>query len=341
MATSAACGDDDGTDDMGMTTPADSGVVMDSGTEPADMGTPEDMGEADMGVADMGGGDMGTSPESAAIAMAAANPDTWVYVPVGGAKCRDGTDTGFVLRLQTGATDLVMYLQGGGACFNAATCSQNPSTFGETEAQLAPMALVEGIFDSTSMDNPVAGWNMAFIPYCSGDVFGGTAENVTVPGVAEPQQFVGANNMQLFSDLLAAELPNTTQVLLTGSSAGGYGANLNLERVITAFGTTPVHMLNDSGQPFDPGLSVTSDCLSQLFYDLWGFNAPAACTDCGATEAGFLGLSRYFATSYPMSKQAILSYTEDGVIRFFNAFGLNDCAGSATPVPGEDFRTEV
>lgn len=324
--------------DLGMMSAPDMGsTAPDMGAAMADTGV-----ELDAGMSTDGGVDAGAMG-NAAFAQAAANPGQWTWVPVPGAKCRDGSDTGFLVRLQAGATDLVMYLQGGGACFNVLTCAQNPSSFGPMDAQLAPMALTGGIFDSTNMDNPVAGWNQVFIPYCSGDVFGGTRSDVSVPGLTQPQQFVGADNMQLFTDLIVAELPSTSQVLLTGSSAGGYGANLNLERVITAFGTTPVHMLNDSGQPFESGGAVTSQCLTQLFFDLWGFQIPQGCTDCGPDQDGFLGVARHYATTYPMSKQALLSYTEDGVIRFFNAFGLNNCAPaqSPTPIPAADFSAGV
>src|SRR6478752_8591829 len=48
-------------------------------------------------------------------------PKTWQYVPVDGAQCMNGTPTGIGVNLGTSG-DLVIYLEGGGACFNDGTC---------------------------------------------------------------------------------------------------------------------------------------------------------------------------------------------------------------------------
>jgi hypothetical protein len=55
-----------------------------------------------------------------------------------------------------------------------------------------------------------------YTPYCTGDVHFGTRANATVPGLAQPQQFVGYRNMQKFVARLAPTFRDqVTCVVLT------------------------------------------------------------------------------------------------------------------------------
>jgi len=113
--------------------------------------------------------------------------------------------------------NLVIFLDGGGACFNSLTCLANANSVGNQ----APGK--DGIFQERD-DNPVTGWNFVHVPYCTGDIFAGTQSNVQVPGVSGKQNFVGFRNMQRIMDQLQALMPDLETVLVTGVSAGGFGA---------------------------------------------------------------------------------------------------------------------
>ena len=79
----------------------------------------------------------------------------------------------------------------------------------------------------------------------------GTRTNATVPGVAAPQQFVGYFNMQKFiGHLVPTFRDRVNRVILTGASAGSFGAALNFSMVQDAFGEVRVDALLDSGVPF-------------------------------------------------------------------------------------------
>src|SRR4051794_10239175 len=54
-----------------------------------------------------------------------APADTWTFIPVPEAKCRDGSPTGIGVRIHPGATQLAIYMEGGGACFHDASCAIN------------------------------------------------------------------------------------------------------------------------------------------------------------------------------------------------------------------------
>ena len=55
--------------------------------------------------------------------MAIMAPDnTWTYVPFPGAVCMNGTPTGIGINKTSASKNLVIFMQGGNACFNLASC---------------------------------------------------------------------------------------------------------------------------------------------------------------------------------------------------------------------------
>ncbi|HSY40792.1 MAG TPA: pectin acetylesterase-family hydrolase, partial [Polyangia bacterium] len=190
-----------------------------------------------------------------------AVPQGWNYYAIDGAMCRDGSPAGIYVHRGT-ADKLFIYLEGGGACSSPTFCSHNPAavsqafpggaqsqgqtiggslgsvTGGPYQAPYVPTAASgltpaysPGIFDFTNAANPVKDWSGVYVPYCTGHVHFGTADNVTIPGdgllpALTNQHFVGYRNMQKFIGHLVPTFPGLTQVLLTGASAGGFGAGL-------------------------------------------------------------------------------------------------------------------
>src|SRR5687768_494846 len=62
-----------------------------------------------------GGGD----PDAAVGDPIVAPPLTWTYVEIPGTECIDGTPSGFSVNLNPDSPNVVIYLEGGGACFNS------------------------------------------------------------------------------------------------------------------------------------------------------------------------------------------------------------------------------
>lgn len=253
---------------------------------------------------------------------AEANIGQWTFIEVEGAQCRDGSDTGFGIRLQEGADDLMIYLEGGGACFNSATCAGNPSSFDEVDFGTRVPALSSGVF-STGSDNPVGDWNMVYVPYCTGDVHGGSNPDTNVlqaPGVG-PQQFVGHLNIERYLDLLAPYLNDTDQVLLTGASAGGFGSLVNFPAVADAFDDSDLTLLDDSGPIFFAD-DVFSPAIGGLFS--LQYNLPATLPEATALfqTDGLQGIYDFLDDEYPDATFGLASHLEDGTIRFF--FGQPD-----------------
>lgn len=263
---------------------------------------------------------------------AEANLGNWTFIDVEGAQCRDGSATGIGVRLQEDAENLVIYLEGGGACFNAATCATNPSSFSEANfAAIAAQRGETGIF-STSASNPVGDWNMVYVPYCTGDIHGGSRTDATVEGVEGTQQFVGHLNIERYLDLLAPYFDDPDKVLLTGSSAGGFGAFVNFAAVADRFDESERYLLNDSGPIFFAD-NVYSPPLAAAFNQQWDLQA--AFPDDAAALFGPDGLEdayAYYDARYPDATFGLSSYLQDQTIRYFFGFGQPD--GS---VSGDEF----
>ncbi|HRI64487.1 MAG TPA: pectin acetylesterase-family hydrolase, partial [Polyangium sp.] len=317
------------------------GGTAGSGTGGASTGGAGGMGTGGMGTGGMGGmgtggmGGMGTggggggptcTPEGVfdgAPITAMANKWTWVDFPQ--AVCRNRTATGIGVRINPNSTKLVIYLQGGGACFNAVSCGTNPSSYGSTNFGNGPSS---GIFDSNNMANPLKDWSFVYIPYCTGDVHGGNATGVDVPGTGTPknQSFVGYANIGHYLKRVVPTFPDVTQILLTGESAGGFGAFYNYDRIAQAFCPRPVDLIDDSGPPM--GDTYMTPCLQQRWRTLYNFNAtlPPDCVDCAMPNGGGLvNTWKLLGQKYINRKLGLVSSDKDNTISTFYGFGKNNC----------------
>ncbi|MEY4511921.1 MAG: hypothetical protein RLZZ450_4043 [Pseudomonadota bacterium] len=277
-----------------------------------------------------------------------AAPTGWVWYDIPGAICRDGSPTGFYVHFAE-SDSLLVYLEGGGACTSPGFCAYNPknvnqvlsgdgqtligSVGGATSGRQQPGK--DGIFALGNAQNPFKDWSMVYIPYCTGDVHFGTRTNVMVPGVDEKQQFVGYRNMEKFVARLAPTFQDKAkQVVLTGASAGGFGASLNYSLVQDTFKDARVMALDDSGPPFPDKIEPV--CMQKKWRELWGFadSFPKDCKECQQADGGGLGnFGVFLQKKHPNYTFASLSSTQDEVIRSFYAPGLDNCSGFDTGDP--------
>lgn len=253
---------------------------------------------------------------------------TWTWVDVPTAKCRNGSATGFWVNPNSASKKLMIFLEGGGACFNSVTCSVNPSS--ASGGGNGPTGGSGGILNRGDMANPVNDWNFVDLPYCSGDVFAGNNPNAMVQG-AGAQQFVGYLNVAEFLKRIVPTFPNVTQVLLTGVSAGGFGSTANYGQVARAFDPVPVTLLDDSGPPMrDP---YFASCLQQEQVALWGMDKTilAECgSDCPNANNFPIDAMKHGNKVYPNAVFGLVEAQADQTIRMFFAFGLSNCTGSFT-----------
>ena len=287
-------------------------------------------------------------------ALSPTPPPGWIWYPIDGAICRDGSPAGLFARF-TSSTKLFIYFEGGGACTNLGFCNFNPqnvnkaisgdgqsvlgSALGVVDARQQPgvfsAGLLQGVFDDANAQNPLKDWNAVYIPYCTGDVHFGTRRNATVPGVTQPQQFVGHLNTQKFVGRIVPTFKDKVDyVLLLGVSAGSFGAALNFSMFQDSFGSVKVDALLDSGPPFaDQYMPV---CMQKRWRDTWGLNdsLPPDCAECRSPDGGeLINFANFLIKKHPNARLAMISSMQDEVIRLFFSMGVKDCANADTIDP--------
>jgi hypothetical protein len=140
-------------------------------------------------------------------------------VPGGDCECAQGGQFSYWVR-KADPTRVVLFFEGGGACFSADTCNPASGAYKTTTGpQDDPTLRPAGIFDLTDPRNPLKDWSMVYVPYCTGDVFLGDKTTQYSPTVTVDH--VGAVNTRAALQGLAQTFPNATELFVTGESAGG------------------------------------------------------------------------------------------------------------------------
>jgi Pectinacetylesterase len=168
-----------------------------------------------------------TAPPTTEPAPTATEPPTTTTPPVAGWKqvtapsecmCSDGSPYSYWVH--QGSTDkVVFFLQGGGACFDVASCGPTSDAFKRTTgSDDDPTKNTTGIFDFSDRRNPFADYSFVFAPYCTGDVHIGHAMHDYGNGIVV--QHKGSVNASAALATLAKEFPDAKELVVTGESAG-------------------------------------------------------------------------------------------------------------------------
>jgi hypothetical protein len=264
-------------------------------------------------------------------------PHTWTWVPVPEARCQGDDATGMYFNLGD-PEKLVILMEGGGACYNAFTCALSlaihPLGASALDTPAISAAYGNNLFNRDDPQNPVRDYSYVFFPYCSGDVFAGASSSASG---YEGRTQQGYYNVRAYLRRLIATFPTAEKVVLTGVSAGGFGAGFNFDQVQEAFGQhTRVYLVDDSGPPMLP--EQMTPCLQERWREAWSLDdimpPESACPGCRnpRSDVGVAGMLEYLATKYPSRRLAVISAVHDGVIRQFFGFGLDDCRGLDPPL---------
>ena len=247
------------------------------------------------GIDDSGGAESSDGgrlePDCDAGAPVDAPDETWTWIEIEGTSCAFSGTAGFAINPTARSTKLLVALEGGGACFSEGDC--DASRLEGIDAFDLTSNLPElRLFDRDAASNPFADYSFVFVPYCTGDFHSG--DHVTEWGASH----VGFANMRAFLDRIVPTFCDAEHVVLTGFSAGGFGATFNYPQVHEAFGSTAVDLVDDSGPYMQP--PWMSSAMQAMFDAGWGFraNMPADCTDC---SVGWHALYPYIAGRWPMT----------------------------------------
>jgi hypothetical protein len=208
-----------------------------------------------------------------------APDDQWTWVDFPESKCAAGTPTGLAVNPHAGATELLVYFEGGGECYDATTCwgsspsAKNLTGYDATTFSGAPQRGY-AILDRVAAGNPFAAMNMVYVPYCTGDLHSGTKLTAFTfsDGGSQPTYFYGATDLGFFLARLVPTFSGTTHVWAAGTSAGGFATYLDFDQLYQAFGVR-VDILDDSGPP----LVTSGGTSNQGLFTAWDYQPPASC----------------------------------------------------------------
>ncbi len=238
----------------------------------------------------------------------------WYYVETPEAVCANGTPAGMGLNVGGSQSDVVLYLSGGGACWDSASCSyfQTAANLDVTydadqlSDELHPL-IDSGLLDRGADVNHWQTASYAYLPYCTADLHTGrTTTSYGGFGSGSEVHHRGADNIEVYLEKLAHLFPDVERIWVVGISAGGYGASWHFPALRNTFPDAEVHLFTDAA----PWLSVEADRLEQ-WRNSWEMEPPIGCERCIDVPDY---LPTYLATEYPDSRFAMSVYSRDPVL---------------------------
>ena len=228
---------------------------------------------------------------------------TYVFDPQEGPVCMRGAPFRTSVRDLPGQDDLVIFLQGGGACWSEFCLAVTAAPPGVPEMDILNTSLPE---------NPTRSWDVLYLPYCDGSFFAGDAEHDDNLNGNGKRQHRGLANLTGALEVAALRFPEARRILLAGSSGGAYGLLLGAPLVRHYFPEAELIVMADSGiglaRQDDDGFLQT--ILTE--FNLERFLPP----DCPSCTAGghMTGVVSWFLDRDENSRVALFSSWYDSVL---------------------------
>ena len=181
------------------------------------------------------------------------------------ALCNDGTLPVFWVRPGSGAgaTQWVIWLEGGGQCIDQASCAARAQggDSGFVTANGFGAGAGQGILASDARTNPALhNANTVLVHYCSSDFWSGNkASSAAFDPDAPGTWYFEGRRIALAAAASLAELglgfgPGTTRIVLGGSSAGGVGIAVTARDLLPTLPAAPdIRLVEDAGFALDFG----------------------------------------------------------------------------------------
>ena len=184
------------------------------------------------------------------------------HVPGGDCQCADGSEFSFWSR-EGDPEKVVLFFQGGGACFTAEMCSFTDGTY-TVQADGSQVTLGSaGVFDAANEANPFRDYSFVFVPYCTGDIHLGDAVHDYGGGLTVDHK--GYVNASAGLDYVVENFPDASEVFVTGSSAGGVPSPMFAGLASDALPDADIASLSDAS-----GAYPSSPAINAAIGSLWG-----------------------------------------------------------------------
>ena len=214
--------------------------------------------------------------------------------PQTGAVCGNGSPFKFFVNRTPETRNTIIYMEGGGACWDYASCTGQTGVRGARNPNGIPDDYMSLLNPGASLVSPFVTrvnpldtvktqkWNMIYIPYCTGDIYSG--DRVAVyddPTGAKPPlvwHHNGMRNVRAVVGWVKDNLPRPTQMLSTGCSAGGAGSLVHYGPLRRDMAPNRGYLINDSGPIFDAPVGGSPAQYPQIplqaqIRNVWGLDA--------------------------------------------------------------------
>ncbi len=233
--------------------------------------------------------------------------------------CVDGEGKSTFIAVRKGSSNNVLvYLEGGGACLDYTSCGSMLS--GGSVTTLSPsysnvsLLYSSGIFATSNTSNPFRTWTIVFVPYGHGDLHMGNRVVKYTSGLSSKTVYhTGYVNAIVAMRWIAGQ-GTWNKVAVAGSSAGGYGTILHSYSMYQIF-NKQVFTIDDAG----PGLVASSSGSMQNDEagNRWGSwqNYPAGAI--GDTSKALLYFAEYTLKQCPTCYFGLYEDQQDSTISSF------------------------
>jgi hypothetical protein len=260
------------------------------------------------------------------------NNYNWQKVALPGTVCGNGSQYKFWYYDSPTSNNMVILFEGGGACWDYDTCSgragalgaSNPNGLADNYMTGMEPKYVSPIINGADPGLPFRskrniatnGWDVVYMPYCTGDVHTGNAtKTYTDPTGANPPltwRHNGFNNTVAAANFLHGRFPTINKLLVTGFSAGGVGTATQYYTMRRTLNPTKGYSLNDSGPLFPaPNSSYKSWLLHKKIESSWNLASVYSQMPSSFNPADFGTATKALATTFPNDQHAYTGYSSD------------------------------
>jgi hypothetical protein len=260
------------------------------------------------------------------------NTYAWQRVELPNTFCSNGSQYRFWVYDSPTSNNLLISFEGGGACWDYATCSGQAGILGAANPNGIPTDYITqfkaqyvsplvngadpGIPGRPKNDIATKGFDVVYMPYCTGDVHvGNRVVTYTDPTGQNPPitfRHVGYNNTIAALNYLHTRFPSINKMLITGFSAGGVASSAVFYQARRTLLPAKGYLLNDSGPIFPaPNSTYNSRPLHQLITTQWNLSSLYGQLPASFNPNDFGSINAMVATQFPTDQLAYTGYSSD------------------------------
>lgn len=239
-------------------------------------------------------------------------------IDVEGSACADGTKSFYQVTLRPNAKKLLIYLSGGGACWDKKSCESGYASSLTRKEGYVNWEGGRGIHDASAAKNPFAkDYNIITVPYCTGDVHAG-ARTANYGTRANPLVIQHHGYQNILNTLKAVKdnFPEPEKVVMLGCSAGGIGAYYHLRNLAATYPDAPKYVVSDAGTPFKPPYLYAKNYDNVM--KAWGAEGTLPAPLPNGSMKHFGDLIHSNTVLYPDVRFGFISSYRDVVMTFFS-----------------------